>query len=118
MSIPAVSKVYMVTYPATLPKEGTVPVEEKYEALTNHLPALEIVGFAENSLLDENGQEVPGWSIECIGSMTAEEARQKYSVKYGDPVEIEEGYEWKCYEKGQWATPGRTSSYAEPNRSS
>lgn len=117
MSIPAKSKVYLVTYPATLPKEGTIPVEEKIEALTNYPYALKLVGLEEDGL-DKDGKEVPGWSIKYIGIMTAEEARQKYSVDDGEPVEIEEGGEWQCYEKGQWATPGRTSSYSEPNRSS
>ena len=110
MSIPAKSKVYLVTYPATLPKEGIVPVEERIEALTNYIS---ILGFVDS---EEDGVKERGWEVKDIGNMTAEEAIDEYNIKDGEPVEIEEGDEWQCDEKGRWATPGRTSYYAELNR--
>ncbi|KAI4670571.1 uncharacterized protein J4E79_000856 [Alternaria viburni] len=109
MSIPAMEGFLLITYPATLPKEGKIPVEEKIRGLTNHESILDYVDLGENGR-EEDGLEVRGWKIQHISDITKEQAIVKYDIKDGEFVEIEEGYEWKCYEKGRWATPG------QPNR--
>jgi len=102
----------VITYPATLPKEGNIPDEKRIKGLTN-LSALE--DWVKKVLKDAG---IPGWEVENIGMTTVGAAIEKYNIEDGGPLEfvaIPEGPEWCSDGKGRWATSGRTSSYAKPH---
>ena len=96
-------KLLLITYPATLPKEGNnIPDEKSAKALTNHLRFEKFVVVVLKEDL-----KLTGWKVEYIDAITYEEAKKNHEVEDGEP-EILEGEEWGCGEKGRWATTGRT----------
>ncbi|KAI4653339.1 hypothetical protein J4E93_001102 [Alternaria ventricosa] len=88
------SSLLLITYPATLPKDGNIPDGKTAKALTNHL---RFEGFFVDVL--KGKLKLEGWEVEDIGVITYEEASKTHKVNDGEPVEIPEGQEWDCDEK-------------------
>jgi len=104
-------KLLLITYPATLPEEGNIADENSAKALTNHLRFEKFF-----VVVLEGDLKLKGWKVENIGFITYEEAKKNHEVEDGEPVEITEGEEWGCDEKGRWATTGRTSTCARSQK--
>ncbi|KAI4630019.1 uncharacterized protein J4E87_003209 [Alternaria ethzedia] len=101
--IPTMEELLVITYPATLPKEGNIPDEKKIKGLTN-LSALE--DWVKKVMKDAG---IPGWEVENIGMTTVGAAIKEYNIEDGGPLEfvaIPEGPEWCSDGNGRWATAG------------
>lgn len=98
-------KIYLITYPKRLTKEGIKLNEKTGVGLTNHKPLGEVVAKAAKAAQHPG---VAAWKVEVLFiSNHAAKKRNKRQLKDGSLVNIVRG-EWGSDGNGRWATAGCT----------